>query len=51
MYAHYTATKTVKFVTLSSTMRPDSNAMRHIVTNKKEARAVAATHNATPWNF
>lgn len=51
MFAHYTATKTTKFITLSATARPDASASRITVDGKAHARKVAAAHNAKPHNF
>ena len=49
MFAHYTATKARKTVTISGTTRPVGTV--YAVSGKAEARKVAAQHNATPWNF
>lgn len=50
MYAHYTATKNVKFITLSATTRPDASAPRIIVAGRAEAKRKAAALGATLWN-
>lgn len=52
MYAHYFATKAVKYVMITKTMQPYSDgAIRVIVKGKADARNVAAKYNAECWNF
>ena len=52
MYAHYFATKTIKFVLITHTVHPYSNgAVRVEVKGKAEAREVAKRNNAQCWNF
>lgn len=49
MYANYCATKKVKFVIISTTMRPVGEKIP--VSGKVEARRVAAERGAICWNF
>ena len=52
MYAHYVATKTVKYVMITRTRQPYSDgAIRVFVKGKAEARKFAAQHGAECWNF
>jgi hypothetical protein len=52
-FAYYTATKKIKFVTITTAHNgPEFAAAPRIeVKGKLEARKVAAAHNAQPWNF
>jgi len=53
MTAHYFASKTRKFVIISSSylMRPQDRIGEFEVTGKLEARKIAKRFNARPWNF
>lgn len=49
-YANYFGSKAKGFiVVISDTPKPIGNEFK--VTSKKEARAIAASYGATPWNF
>lgn len=52
-FAYYTATKKIKFVTITTAHNgPEFAAAPRIeVKGKVEARKVAAAHNAQRWNF
>lgn len=47
--AHYFASKTRKFVVISTDMRPVGTEIN--VAGVAEARKVAKQHGAKPWNF
>lgn len=47
--AHYFKSKSVQYVVISESMAPIGE--RIAVTGKRDARLVAAKHNAQPWNF
>lgn len=47
MYAHYCNNKTVR---ITDSMQPVGGVVIK-VSGKREARAIAAAHNAKPWNF
>ena len=47
MYAHYCNDKTVR---ITSEVSPVGGQVFQ-VSGKREARAIAAAHNAQPWNF
>lgn len=51
LYATYTATKNVKFVTLGLTPYSSMTDVIIMVTGKAEARKIAKEHNAKAWNF
>jgi hypothetical protein len=51
LYAHYYASKTTKFVLLSSDIRATENVKRIAVTGKTEAKKIAKANNAQAWNF
>lgn len=49
--AHYTATKTRKFVTIVAPGQAYGAGEIISVSGKAEARRIAAARGATPWNF
>ncbi len=49
MYAHYFASKGLKYIVISSSPRPVGEQIA--VKGKVEARKVAKQHNASPYNF
>lgn len=50
MYAHITKVKDGYELRITTENRPVGGLVTH-VTGKREARALAREHNATPWNF
>lgn len=49
MYAHYFSGRGRKFLVISGSTAPVGAEFE--VTGKAEARRIAQTHGATPWNF
>jgi hypothetical protein len=50
MYAHCTKVKGGFEVTICASMSPRGGVVFKVA-SKKEARQIAAAHNAAPWNF
>ena len=47
--AYYFKSKSVQYVVISESMAPIGQKIA--VTGKRDARLIAAKHNAQPWNF
>jgi len=50
MFAHITKTKAGYFLRITDSNRPVGGVLYYVL-GKREARAVAAQHNAQAWNF
>lgn len=51
LYAHYIATKSIKFVLFSKDNQGREFVKKVFVSGKVEARKLAKAENATAWNF
>jgi hypothetical protein len=51
LYAHYVGTGKHKYLLISTDITGRDVVLRFTVDGKKEAKAKAKEHNATPWNF
>lgn len=51
VYAHYYATKSVKFVLFSEDCQAQKVLIKHFVSGKIEAKKLAKERGAIAWNF
>ena len=53
MFAHYFATRTVKYVLITNnySLAASTQQRKITVSGKAEARKIAAANSAKPWNF
>lgn len=51
LYAHYIATKSIKFVLFSKDIQGREFIKKVLVSGKVEARKLAKAENAIAWNF
>jgi hypothetical protein len=51
IYAHYYATKKVKFVIFSDDVQGRNIIIKHVVSGKIEAKKLSKSRGAIAWNF